>query len=99
MSDSCFACHICNQTHQGIPLSFAADFPDMYANMPDAERSGRALISSDQCIIDDTWFFIRGCLEIPIIKTDEVFLWGSVKEDVFNELPSGTECHNTKPPN
>jgi hypothetical protein len=94
MSESSFVCQVCKQTHEGIPLSFAADFPDMYANMPDAEHSSRALISSDQCIIDDTWFFIRGCLEIPVIETGEVFLWGvwaSVKEEVFNELSESWE--------
>jgi len=94
MADSSFVCHICNQSHEGIPLSFGADYPDMYANMPDAEHSTRALITSDQCIIDDTWFFVRGCLEIPIIETEEVFLWGlwaSIKEEVFDELSESWE--------
>jgi hypothetical protein len=70
-------------------MSFAADFPDMYANMNSDEREARATIGSDQCIIDQQWFFIRGCLEIPIIASDEPFLWGvwaSVREDVFDEI-------------
>jgi hypothetical protein len=32
--------------------------------------------SSDQCIIDDKQFFIRGCLEIPILGRSESFDWG-----------------------
>lgn len=61
----------------------------MYANMSDSDRGSRALISSDQCIVDDKWFFIRGCLEIPVLDSSEVFIWGlwaSVKEDAFNEI-------------
>jgi hypothetical protein len=75
-------------------MSFAADFPDLYANMNSDERDARAVIGSDQCIVDQQWFFIRGCLEIPIIACDEPFLWGiwaSVCEDVFDEISDSWE--------
>jgi hypothetical protein len=75
-----------------LPLSFAADFPDKYVKLAENERGSRALIGSDQCIIDSQWFFLRGILEIPIIGNDESFLWGlwvSVLEGVFNEI---SEC-------
>jgi hypothetical protein len=94
MSEATFICNVCHETHAGIPLSFAVDFPDMYANMSEPEREARALISSDQCVVDETWYFIRGCVEIPIIDTSEVFLWGlwaSVKEDVFNQISESWE--------
>ncbi len=58
----------------------------MYLSIPESERCNRALVSSDQCIIDENQFYIRGCLEIPIIDSDNVFLWGLwafVKENVF----------------
>ena len=61
----------------------------MYANISEPDRGARALISSDQCVIDEQWFFIRGCVEIPIVGTGDVFLWGlwaSIKEEVFNEI-------------
>jgi hypothetical protein len=45
-------------------MSFAAEFPDIYANMKREERDIRALIGSDQCVIDQQWFFLRGCLEV-----------------------------------
>jgi hypothetical protein len=75
-------------------MSFAADFPDMYANMNSDERETRATIGSDQCIIDSQFFFIRGCLAIPIIGRDEPFLWGvwaSVREEVFDEISDSWE--------
>jgi len=33
-------------------------------------------LSSDQCIIYDEDYFVRGLVEIPIIGSDEVFAWG-----------------------
>jgi hypothetical protein len=89
-----FVCRTCGQTHEGIPLSFAADFPDPYANISESDRTSRAVISSDQCVVDEVWFFIRGCLEIPILESKDVFLWGlwaSVKEEVFNEISESWE--------
>jgi len=94
MAEANFVCHVCGQSHDGVPPSFAADFPDMYASLSETDRGSRALISSDQCVIDEQWFFIRGCLEIPILESDGVFLWGlwaSVKEEAFNEISAGWE--------
>lgn len=57
-------------------MSFAADYPDNYANLPNDEREQRALISSDQCILDETEFYVRGLIQIPIIDSETQFLWG-----------------------
>ncbi len=72
-----FRCSTCNQIHDSIPLSFAADFPDKYANLSEADREARALCSSDQCIIDDDFFAVRGLIEIPVIGQEEPFMWGA----------------------
>ena len=68
-----YKCVTCGKPHKGLPLSFAADSPDMYANMNRDERDARSVRGSDQCIIDRKWFFIRGCLEIPIAGSSDVF--------------------------
>lgn len=91
MSDN-YTCVTCGKLHEGLPLSFAAEFPDSYANLTREDRDTRTVIGTDQCIIDQKWFFIRGCLEIPILDSDEMFLWGlwaSVREEVFDEI---SEC-------
>ena len=88
-------CTVCGKPHEETPASFAADFPDMYANMNREDRETRAVIGTDQCVIDQKWFFVRGCLEVPINESDDVFLWGlwaSVREDVFDEI---TDCWET----
>jgi hypothetical protein len=71
-----YICHHCGVSHEEIPLSFAADFPDQYANMSPGERDNRCVMGSDQCVIDHEAFFIRGLLEIPVGDADQVFLWG-----------------------
>jgi hypothetical protein len=70
-------------------MSFAAECPDMYANMDRDQRDARCVRGSDQYIIDHKWFFVRGCLVIPIIGSEDVFLWGlwaSVCEEVFDAI-------------
>jgi len=87
-----YKCATCGKTHAELPMSFAAEFPDQYANMTRDERDAKAVIGSDQCIIDQQRFFIRGCLEIPIVGSDEIFLWGlwaSIKEEVFDQIEAG----------
>jgi len=84
-----YKCLTCGKVHAELPMSFAADFPDMYAKMSRDERDTRAVIGSDQCIIDQRWFFIRGCLEIPVVGSGEPFLWGvwvSIREEVFDQI-------------
>jgi len=89
-----FKCSTCGKVHDGIPLSFTADFPDMYANMSREDRDARCVIGSDQCIIDQKLFFVRGCLEIPITGSADLFLWGlwaSIREEAFDEISESWE--------
>ncbi len=66
----------------------------MYADMTREERDDRAIIGSDQCAVAQQWFFIRGCLEIPVLDSTEPFLWGlwaSVLETVYDEISESWE--------
>lgn len=77
------------ETTRRDPLKFAADFPDTYANLSRDDRDNRALISSDQCIIDQEQFYLRGCLELPIVNSNHIFLWGAwarVHEKDFDQI-------------
>jgi len=72
-----------------LPLSYAADFPDSYSWLNQKERKERALISSDQCIIDNEKYFLRGLVELPIIGFNECFLWGvwaCIWKEPFDEI-------------
>lgn len=89
MSDQSNVCSCCGEEHPILPFSLSADSPDAYVALSDEERKTRASLSSEQCIIDQEHFYVRGCIEIPIRGTDGVFLWGvwaKVEDKVFDEI-------------
>ncbi len=91
-----YMCKTCGQSHAGLPFSFAASYPDMIANITPGERDIRAVVASDQCVLDSKWFFVRGLVEIPIIGKSEPFLWGlwaAVLEHVYDEM---SDCWELK---
>lgn len=80
-----FECATCGETHEGIP-SFGWDFPAQYLAIPELERDRRVVLSDDTCVIDDAWFFVRGCLEIPVAGHTEPLnygVWLSLSEESF----------------
>jgi len=82
-------CGTCGEEHADVPLSFACDFPDLYAGLTFEERDTRAIIGSDQCVVDEKWFFIRGLVELPLRDSGDAFLWGvwvSVTEKNYDEI-------------
>lgn len=82
-----FRCNSCGKVHEGIP-SFGWDYPIQYLNVPEGERAERVTLGTDDCVIDDEWFYIKGCLEIPVHGSDEPFVWGiwvSLSEQNFAE--------------
>jgi hypothetical protein len=74
--DYAWTCQCCGKQFNTLPLDFACKAPDHWFDIPEAERDSRAKLDSDVCAIDKTHFFVRGCLEIPVIDTDELFVWG-----------------------
>jgi hypothetical protein len=56
--------------------TFGADAPLSYYEVPEAEREARCPLGSDDCVIDETDFFVRGCIEIPVHGESDPFVWG-----------------------
>jgi hypothetical protein len=66
--------------------SFGWDYPVQYLLIPEHEREHRIELSSDACVIDEKWFFVRGCLEIPVQDHEEPLSWGvwcSLSKETF----------------
>jgi hypothetical protein len=83
-----FQCRTCNEFHEGIP-TFGWDYPIQYLDIPDDERSQRCELTSDTCVIDEKWFFVRGSIEIPVHGVDAPFIWGvwvSLSEKSFKQF-------------
>ncbi len=70
-----FQCARCGQYHDTLPLAYGPPAPELYYRIPEAERASRCELTSDACVIDDTYYFIIGNLEIPILDADETFSW------------------------
>ena len=70
-----FKCGRCGEYHEGLP-DVGFDAPFYYYTVPEAERERRCTLTSDFCSIDGEDYFIRGCLEIPILERSDVFAWG-----------------------
>ena len=70
-----FTCRTCGERHLGLgpPLSWSADAPYHWYDVPEGERGARVQLSSDQCIVDDKFYFGRGCLDIPVLGSSDVF--------------------------
>ncbi|GJI89797.1 hypothetical protein RugamoR1_29600 [Rugamonas sp. R1(2021)] len=56
--------------------SFGAHAPLSYYEVPTEGRENRCHLGTDDCVIDEEFFFVRGCLEIPVIGEVEPFSWG-----------------------
>ena len=70
-----FRCACCGEYHVGMP-SFGWDWPIQYLAVPEGERARRVQLTTDTCVIDDAWFYVRGSLEIHVHGHDEPFSWG-----------------------
>ncbi|MBC2682607.1 DUF2199 domain-containing protein [Bacillus toyonensis] len=78
----------CTHFKQGLPMSYGSDAPIYYYNVPETERQKRFELNSDVCIMDGEYYFVRGCIEIPIIDSSEIFIWNvwvSLSEESFNK--------------
>jgi len=70
-----YTCATCGKEHEGLP-DLAFDSPIYYRQLPVEEREKRAVLTSDTCVVDETDFFVRACLAIPIRGREVPFVWG-----------------------
>jgi hypothetical protein len=87
--DYAWTCQCCGKQFNNLPLDFACKAPDHWFDIPEAERATRGKLGSDVCKIDDTYIFVRGCLEIPVVGIDDNFRWGvwvSVSKQSFKRI-------------
>lgn len=82
-----FRCSSCGEMHRGMP-SFGTDAPLSYYEVPAEQRDTRCRLGSDDCVIDETSYFVRGCIELPVHGEPEPFVWGvwvSLSEASFRQ--------------
>ena len=75
ISTNGFQCATCGAFHEGYAMCYGPAAPEIWYTIPEAERDARCVLSSDQCMVDEQYFFVLGRVEIPIIETGEQFVW------------------------
>jgi hypothetical protein len=70
-----FRCAQCGAEHSGVPLVWGPDAPSALRAIPQADWPKRVSLSQDDCVIDRTTYLVRGCLDIPIRGSHDVFRW------------------------
>ena len=82
-----FRCRTCSEIHTGMP-TFGASAPLSYHAIPESERAQRCTLGTDDCVIDEKSFFVRGCLEIHVHHEEDPLVWGvwvSLSQRNFDE--------------
>ncbi|OBZ18491.1 hypothetical protein A8L34_02595 [Bacillus sp. FJAT-27264] len=82
-------CPHCDNELSELPLCYGIEAPHYFNLVPEEQRTE---LTGDFCVIDEQHFFIRGHIEIPIVGSNEKFIWSvwvSLSEENFfraNEL-------------
>ncbi len=71
-----FRCSRCGELHPELPFAYGADYPDVYYELPEAERERRCEYAPELCMIDQEHFFLRARIVIPVVDADRPFVWG-----------------------
>ena len=70
-----FKCATCDDWHEGWP-DVGYSQPDHTTGIVGSERESRVLLSSDLCVLDEKFFFVRCQLPMKVRGTGENFAWG-----------------------
>jgi hypothetical protein len=85
-----FKCSCCGLYHEELPFSYGSDAPIYWYGIPEKEREARAQLTSDLCVMDDQHYFIRGCLELPILdgkgRLFDWNVWVSLSKQSFEKV-------------
>ncbi|WP_316571725.1 DUF2199 domain-containing protein [Neobacillus sp. YIM B06451] len=84
-----YTCSCCGQYHEELPRSYGNPAPVYYYYFGPEEREDKFELDDDLCVMEKEHFFIRGCIEVPILGTDEHLIWGvwvSLSEANFNRV-------------
>lgn len=56
-------------------MCFGAAAPALWLSLSEEERTTRAELTSDQCVIDSQYFFLLGRILLPVVDGPGPFVW------------------------
>lgn len=78
-----FLCRICGKYHDELPLAYGAKAPYDWDVIKHEDEESCSL-TDEICFINNKFFYIKGCIEIPIHDYEQSFswdVWVSVKKE------------------
>lgn len=81
-----FICSCCGKFHEELPMSYGSPAPYYWYGIDAEELDESTELTSDQCVIEGKYFFIRGSIEIPVKGNESPFIWDvwvSLSEENF----------------
>lgn len=84
-----FVCSVCGEFHADRMLDIRLSLPEPIFALDDDERRARAWLADDFAVLDESRFFVRGLLELPIPELETRFgygTWVEVSGDEFRQL-------------
>ncbi len=94
-----YKCSTCGEAHDDLP-DIGDDRPYYWYTIPEEERSSRAELTEDTCVIDGEDFFIRGVIHVPVHDHHHDFgfgVWVSQKKENFYAYLSDPESKRVGP--
>jgi hypothetical protein len=82
-------CATCGKAHARADTEIFFKRPDPFLEVPEAERGARTKVDDDLCMIDETRFFVRTILPIPVTDGGKDYCWGvwaEVEEPGFRRV-------------
>jgi hypothetical protein len=70
-----YTCSVCGRSFDGLPLCYGSEAPWYLLGVAKDEFETRVDLTPDQCVVDESNFFVRGHIEIPILNHEESFCW------------------------
>jgi len=70
-----FVCATCGQYHEELPMCFGPSAPELWLSLSEQERNARGELTSDQCVLDEKYFFVLGRILLPVVDGPEPFTW------------------------
>ncbi|MFE7424343.1 DUF2199 domain-containing protein [Streptomyces sp. NPDC057545] len=72
--DPGYTCSCCGEHHAELPMGYSTMAPDVWD--ASLENDPDSMLSSEQCVVRNEHFFIKGLIEIPVLGCEEPFSWG-----------------------
>ncbi|GAB1770612.1 DUF2199 domain-containing protein [Priestia aryabhattai] len=79
----------CEHPPPALPMSYTSEAPFYYYEASEDEKQNDFELYSEICIMNQEHFFVRGCVEIPVLNEEDPFIWNiwvSLSEENFHRM-------------